>query len=182
MINRCDILSNSQGQVTSTRIKNFIYVYSVLHTAYYPRVRSIQGISTEALMYWPSYSAILFFLWLEIIYNSLSVLWLASALIVILKKYRYAFSYWKDGYNLSVFFVVRRKSCSLSSPSECAYYFSHIQMTVKQGLEKFFKNWVLSMNGERRLSFIQVSIPPRFVEQYGVTNYKNNMGSPYFLL
>ena len=48
-------------------------------------------------------------------------------------------------------------------------------MTVKQGLEKFFTNWVLSMNGERRLSFIQVSIPPRFVEQYGVTNYKNNM-------
>ena len=48
-------------------------------------------------------------------------------------------------------------------------------MTVKQGLEKFFKNWVLSMNGERRLSFIQVSIPPRFVEPYGVTNYKNNM-------
>ena len=45
-------------------------------------------------------------------------------------------------------------------------------MTVKQGLEKFFKNWVLFMNGERRLSFIQVSIPPRFVEPYDVTNFK----------
>ena len=154
----------------------------MLHTAYYPRVRSILGISTEALMYWPSYSTTLFFLWLEIIYNSLSVLWLASFLIVILKKYRYAFSYWKDSYNLSVFFLVTRKSCSLSSPSECAYYFSHIQMTVKQGLEKFFKKWVLFMNGERRFSVIQVSIPPRLVEPYGVTNCKNNMWSLYFLL
>ena len=38
------------------------------------------------------------------------------------------------------------------------------------------------MNGERRFSFIQVSIPPRLVEPYGVTNCKNNMWSLYFLL
>ena len=67
---------------------------------------------------------------------------------------------------LSVFLVVTRKSCPLSSQSERAYYCSHMIMTVKQGLDKFFKTGSFFMNSERRL--IQVAIPPRFVEPYDV--------------
>ena len=40
-----------RAKLRQPELKSFICVYSVLHATYYPRVRSIQGISTEALMY-----------------------------------------------------------------------------------------------------------------------------------